>query len=340
MYKKYFFLIFGLFISYALHAQQNKIVSTMEPTLVDHFHTEYFPGQIISNQTMRFYSELNGKLISVPRNGQFVQKDAILFKFDVSHYLLKKKALKTKKSRLNAEFELAKSKYTRYKKLKNGGASKEELETRLYEMRVRALKLKEINVNIEELNYQINKTTVRAPFTGYVYNINVNENELITESQFLFEFKNINDLSLTGTVPLKHLSQINISTKIQLLYKDKTYLTTLKRLLPFNEISSDSFEIFAPLDNHFIVNDAILFRFIIHDDSLIEINKKSVVFAEKGLGIWLVNKQNIVSLIPITLLSSSKDKYIIKLSIPNKKIIFQGKSNLKNGDKVTISTST
>lgn len=159
-------------------------------------------GSILANEQVELKSEVSGKIMNIYfTEGQAVTKGEQLLKIDdteLQAQLDKQKANK----KLNEDIE-----FRQRKLLEKDAISQEEYDNALN-------RLKTTEADIRLLEAQLAKTTLRAPFDGYIGFRFVSVGAFISPSLVIATLYNLNPAKLEFSIPAKHASRVAVNSKI------------------------------------------------------------------------------------------------------------------------------
>ena len=159
-------------------------------------------GAIMANETIEVKSEVSGKITRIFFNeGQAVKKGAVLIKILDDELLAQLDKAKYNK-KLNEDNE-----FRQRKLLEKEAISQEEYDNALN-------RLNTTNADIRLLEAQLAKTTIRAPFDGYIGFRYVSEGAYITPSLVVATFYNLNPAKIEFSIPAKHVTKVKANSKI------------------------------------------------------------------------------------------------------------------------------
>ncbi|NND31937.1 MAG: efflux RND transporter periplasmic adaptor subunit [Saprospiraceae bacterium] len=161
-------------------------------------NTIYASGTIVANEQVELQSEVSGRLIGLNiSEGSFVQKGQLIAKLDDSE-------LRAQLKRLDYEDELAIQVEARQRKLLDINAiSKEE-----YDLAMN--KVNTLGADRELLEVQLEKTEVRAPFSGRIGFKNISEGAYITPNVIIANLVQTNPVKIDFSIPEKYTNDVQV----------------------------------------------------------------------------------------------------------------------------------
>lgn len=152
------------------------------------------PGSLIPSEEVMLYSEVSGRVNKILFNeGQKVQKGQTLILVDTD-------ILQAQKKQLAVELDLAEKDEKRKKGLLNGKAIS------LEEYEISASKLASLEAQIELLNTQISKATLKAPFSGVVGLREVSEGAFVNSTTPIAKLIQNDPIKLEFSIPEMYAS--------------------------------------------------------------------------------------------------------------------------------------
>lgn len=160
-------------------------------------------GSILANEEVEIRSEISGRLVKLYfKEGDYVRKGAILFHINDED-------LKARLRKLQFNKKLAEDNEFRQKRL----LEKEAISQREYDIAVNSVNT--IQADIEDLQAQIAKYTVRSPFDGNIGLRYVSEGAIISPATRIASLTNLNPAKLDFSIPAKYASSVGKGSKVQ-----------------------------------------------------------------------------------------------------------------------------
>ncbi|GAB3163873.1 efflux RND transporter periplasmic adaptor subunit [Telluribacter humicola] len=164
----------------------------------------YASGTIVPNEEVDMKAEMSGRLISLNiREGSYVQKGQLIAKIN-------DKDLKAQLAKVEYNEELAKRIEARQKKLLDIEAiSREEYE-------ITANNIRTIGADKDVIMAQLEKTEIRAPFSGTIGLKNISEGAFLSPGTSVATLVQTNPVKVDFTVPEKYSRYIRLGSEVRL----------------------------------------------------------------------------------------------------------------------------
>ncbi len=187
-------------------AQQNNApllveVFVVQPDTID--NNIFTNGTLISNEEVDLASESSGIVRDIfLEEGAAVEKGDLLLKINDSD-------LQAQLNRAEYRLTLAEERERRQEQLlEKGGISQEEYDATLNEVNV-------LRAEVNLIEAQIDKTEIRAPFSGQLGLKYVSDGSYISSNTRIATLQDIDPIKIDFSVPERYASQVRIGTKVR-----------------------------------------------------------------------------------------------------------------------------
>lgn len=216
------------------------LITTLAAKATEFTHYIEIQGNVTTKNLLVIYPEYNGILTHVyVKEGQTVKKGQLLAKIDDG-------GLSQQLAQIKIEADLAETTYARQKRLwnQNIGSEIQYLQAKsAYEARAKAVK---------QLEQQISKTTVKAPFSGTIDNIITEQGSVVAAGQTpLIRIVNLNDMYIETDVPERYLTSVTKGkeVKVELPVLNKTVATKIRQAGDYINPDNRTFRIEVAIPN-------------------------------------------------------------------------------------------
>lgn len=211
---------------------------TVKDTLFNHFVE--LQGNVSTKKNLVIYPEYSGVLTQVyVKKGQKVSKGQTLAKIDDG-------GLSQQLSQLQIQAELAKTTFERQERLWNQkiGSEIQYLQAKSnYEAQQRA---------VGQLQQQIAKTNVRAPFSGTIDDVITDQGSLVVPGQTqLFRIVNLDEMYVETDVPERYISDVTPDKDVEVEFPilGKTIQTKVRQAGDFINPANRTFKVEVAIPN-------------------------------------------------------------------------------------------
>ena len=212
-------------------------VASVKGTLFTHYVE--FQGDVKTKQNVVILSEYSGTLSSIyVKEGQRVSKGQVLAKIDDG-------GLSQQVAQLQAQADLAQTTFERQKKLWSQKIGS-EIEYLQAETNAKAA----LN-SLNQTKAQLEKTNVRAPFTGTIDNVIADQGSIVSAGSTLFRIVNLNSMYVEAEVPEKYLTSVKKGTTATVYFPmlGKTTESKVRQVSNFINPNNRSFSIEVAVSN-------------------------------------------------------------------------------------------
>jgi len=286
------------------------------------------PGTIIPGEEVQLYSEVSGRIQSINfKEGQVVQKGALLLQVDTD-------VLKAQRQQQNVELDLAQKDEARKKSLLAGkGITLEEYERS-------ASTLAAVKAQIDLINVQISKASIRAPFTGRIGLRHVSEGAFITSATLITTLVQENPIKVEFAVSERYATAVVAGQTIEFSPEksQKSYTAKVYAFEPMIDAGTRMMTIRASLknDGKLIAGSFVSVKYDLgKEQNAFMVPAESVIPVLKGQKILVVRNGKVAE-IPVELGIRTADKVqVIGALSPGDQVLISGLLAVKEGMPVT-----
>jgi len=200
-------------------------------------------GNVTTKQMLVIYPEYSGILVKVlVKEGQKVNKGEVLAKIDDG-------GLSQQLAQLEIKTSLSKTTFERQKRL-----WEQKIGSEIQYLQAKALYEAE-QKSVDQLKQQLDKTIVKAPFSGIIDDVITNQGSVVGAGQSpLFRIVNLNNMYIETEIPEKYIAIITKNKKVKIDFPvlGKTLQTKIYQTSNFINPANRTFkaEIHFPNKNH------------------------------------------------------------------------------------------
>jgi len=196
-------------------------------------------GNIMANEEVQLQPEISGRVTDIFfTEGEFVSQGKLLVKLNDAD-------LRAQLKKAEVALELAEQDESRKRQLLDIKA----VSTEEYDQS--ATMLKSAQAEIELIKAQIDKTEIRAPFSGVIGLRMISKGAFVNAGQNIAELQQVQPMKLDFAVPERHSSKINLQSRVSFTVEGMrdTFQAKVYAIDPAIDLSNRSFRVRATTQN-------------------------------------------------------------------------------------------
>jgi membrane fusion protein (multidrug efflux system) len=166
-------------------------------------------GTLLPKEEVLLSTEIGGRIVGIYfQEGSLVNKNQLLFKLNDDE-------LQARLNQVKARYDMESKNLLRLEYLiKSGGVAQQELDES-------KTKIQEFTAEISLINAQIEKTTIKAPWSGHIGLRNVSEGAVIAVGTPLATLRQLNPLKVVFNIPEQYGSYVQKNNLVQVFSENK-----------------------------------------------------------------------------------------------------------------------
>ena len=322
------------------------VVQVAEVTRVELAPTVAVPGTIYSHNEMQITAGIAGQLEMVAEPGTVVSSGQPVARVDTRPLQLQRAEQEALLERAEINVRQLSSQLRRQRELQNESLVSEfELEQTEANRDLAVSDANITRVRIRQIDDQIRRAVIRAPFTGVVISRERRAGEDVARGEILGEMTDIQNLEVRAFVPLKHLPRTRVGQSLDIFATDARHTGTIRALVPTGDVRSQTFEArvdLPPLATGDwtvgqLVSVAIPIRAI---ELALTVPRDALVLRANGSFVYRINGENKAEQIAVELGDSAGDLIAVSGALAEgDRVAIRGAENLTEGAAVRIMTS-
>lgn len=341
--------VLSLLFTASAFAQQasTRVVRVAEVSRTELAPTVAVPGTIYSRNEMQVTAGITGQLIMVAEPGTIVDKGQPVARVDKETLLLQRAEQEALLERAEINVRQLNSQLRRQRELQNERLVSEfELEQTEAN---RDLAISDANitkVRIRQIDDQIRRADVRAPFRGVVISRERRAGENVARGEVLGQITDIENLEVRAFVPLKHLSRTSVGDSLGVFATDAHRTGLIRSLVPTGDIRSQTFEaridLPAEAATTWTVGQLVSVAIPIRARELtLTVPRDALVLRADGSYVFRINAENKAERIRVQLGDEAGELISITGDLAEgDRVAIRGAENLTDGAEVRIMVSS
>jgi len=304
------------------------------------------PGTIYSRNDVQVTAGVAGQLVMVAEPGTLVQKGGAIARIDKETLLLQRAEQEVLLERAAINIRQLNSQLSRQRELEGSSLVSEfELEQTEANRDLAVSDAKLTKVRLRQIDDQIRRADVRAPFTGVIISRAHRAGEDVSRGEILAQMTDIRNMEVRAFVPLKHLQRTVVGESITVFATDMQYEGSIRSLVPTGDIRSQTFEarIDLPVEasGSWTVGQLVSVGIPIRSgEETLAIPRDALVLRQNGSYVFRINDENKAERIEVTLGDSSGELIGVAGALQEgDRVAVRGAENLREGADVKIMIS-
>lgn len=337
-----------LFFAVQALAQQPpaSVVQVTEVSRTELAPTVAVPGTIFSRNDVQITAGVAGQLEMVAEPGAVVEKGQPVARIDKRPLLLLRAEQEALLERAEINIRQLNSQLRRQRELQNESLVSEfELEQTEANRDLAVSDANITKVRVRQIDDQIRRADVRAPFTGVVISRERRAGEDVARGDILGQMTDVQNLEVRAFVPLKHLQRTEVGQSLDVFATDERYTGTIRALVPTGDVRSQTFEARIDLSSaatgSWTVGQLVSVAIPIRAKELaLTVPRDALVLRASGSYVFRISNDNKAEQISVELGDSSGSMIaVIGALKEGDRVAIRGAENLSDGADVKIMLS-
>jgi RND family efflux transporter MFP subunit len=304
------------------------------------------PGTIYSRNDVQVTAGVPGQLLMVAEPGTALRSGALVAAIDKQPLVLQRDEQEALLARAEIGIRQLESQLRRQRELAGSNLVSEfELEQT---QASRDLAISDANitrVRIRQIDDQIRRADIRAPFSGVVISRLRRAGEDVSRGEVLARMTDLENMEVRAFVPLKHLPRTVAGDPIQVFATEAMHTGRIRILVPTGDLRSQTFEARIDLPASAaaawtvgqLVSVAVPIR---ARATTIAIPRDALVLRQNGSFVFRISDENKAEKIPVTIGDSAGELVAIEGALAEgDRVAIRGAENLQEGADVKIMLS-
>ena len=319
-------------------AMPAKVVQTANVERTEIAPTIAVPGTVYSRNDVQVTAGVSGQLLGVAEPGTIVREGEPVARIDKRALLLQREEQEALLERAEINIRQLESQLRRQRELQGSSLVSEfELEQTEANRDLAVADARIIKVRIRQIDDQVRRADVLAPFTGIVISRAYRGGEDVARGEVLAQLTDITNMEVRAFVPLKHLPRTVVGETINVLAANASYEGKIRALVPTGDIRSQTFEahIDLPLTaaGDWTVGQLVSVAVPIRSrESVLAVPRDALVLRHNGQFVFRINDDNNAEQIAVELGDSSGDMIAVSGALQEgDRVAIRGAENLRDG---------
>ena len=327
-------------------AQQLPAASVVQVASVSRIElapTVAVPGTIYSRNEVQLTAGVTGQLLMVAEPGTFVNMGDSVARIDSQPLLLQRAEQEALLQRAAINVRQLESQLRRQRELVSSNLVSEfELEQTEANRDIAISDTNITRVRIRQIDDQIRRANIRAPFSGIVISRVHRTGEDVARGEILALMTDIQNMEVRAFVPLKHLPRTMVGDAIEVFATGTQFEGRIRALIPTGDVRSQTFEARIDLPQsaaeNWTVGQLVSVAVPIRARKIsLVVPRDALVLRNNGSFVFRINQENKAERIRVEIGDSSGA--LVAVSGPlveGDRVAVRGAENLREGTAVKI----
>jgi len=330
----------------AQQAAPARVVQVANVSTAEIAPTIAVPGTIYSRNEVQITAGVAGQLVMVAEPGTFVQAGEAVALIDKRPLQLQRAEQEALLERAEINLRQLESQLRRQRELAASDLVSEfELEQTEANRDLAVSDANITRVRIRQIDDQIARADIRAPFDGVVISREHRGGEDVARGEVLAQLTDIRNMEVRAFVPLKHLPRTVVGDPIRVFATDASHLGRIRALVPTGDVRSQTFEAHIDLPvsalESWTVGQLVSVAVPIRTrTSSLAIPRDALVLRHNGAFVFRINDDNIAEQVAVNVGDTAGELIAVTGSLQEgDRVAIRGAENLNEGATVRIMMS-
>ncbi len=308
-------------------------MQTMAPVLV-------VPATVVSRADARIAAEVSGMLIWVADVGQRFAAGEMVAEVENTALKLRRPELEAEIAQQEARVEFLRSEEARLNRLATqNNAARNSLEQTRADRLVAENEALAAQARLAQLDFQLDRTRIKAPFDGAVVARLSQAGELVGPGTLVVRLLNPNRLELIARAPLDYLPYLAVGDEVEFSVAARSYRGPVRTLVAVGDENTHQFEVRIDVaDTSLPVGQtARLSVPAANAREVLAVPRDALVLRPEGISVFVIDDQMTAAQVGVTTgLASGELIEVVGGVEPGDKVVVRGNERLRTGQTVTI----
>ena len=333
----------SLVLSCGVLAQQPPAnVRTANASLQSMASMTQVPGTVVSRSDARLAAEVEGRLLQVVDVGTIVGENEVIAKIEDTALQLRQAELKAEVTRAEASLRYLEAEEKRLGKLAEANLTSVTLVDQTRSQRdVARSDLKVAQTRLAQVNDQLDRSQIKAPFPGTVVERLARIGERLAVGSEVARIVNPNDLEVVARAPLEYMSYVAVGDSLNLQTRDGWVAQALVRsVVAVGSENTHVYELRLDIAPQMFPVGQTLRVWVPTSDlrEVLTVPRDALVLRSDGITVFVVDDSNTAQRISVETGIGSGDLIEIRGALnAGDKVITRGNERLQAGQTVQVS---
>jgi len=298
----------------------------------------WVPGTVVSRNDAWISAEVSGRLTNVAEVGDTIANEGVLAQLDQRALQLRLEDNEANIKRLQASLAFNAKQLDRLQQLrKSDSASKTQYDQATTQREMVAQELIQAKTASARTQYDLDRTTVRAPFNGRVAERALQAGEFASVGARLLRLVDVQQLEIRANAPIAVARHLRQGSQVAVRASGHEVTGLLRAVVPVGDAISRSIEVRVSVTSHFaLVGSAV--RVALPTESLQTVNAvpRDAIHLRSHSQHVIVVENNKATVVPVTPGVVSGNWIAVDQVERGQRVVLRGGERLRNGQTISI----
>ena len=307
-------------------------VTAMAPTM-------QVAGTVLSRSDVLLSSEVEGRLLEVAEVGQRFAAGDVLARIEDTALALRAQELEAEIARVESRLAFLEAELTRYESLAQSNlASRTQIDQTRSERDISRSDLAIARSRLAQVQDQIERTRIRAPFDGIVALRLVEAGERVAVGTQVMRAYDPGRLEVVARAPLSYYRYLQPGDELAVRVNDEVIAAPLRTLVSQGTETVHVFELRLDLEQSLPVGQTVRVTIPTADvREVLAVPRDALVLRGDGASIYVVDEQNTARQVRVAVGIGSENLIEVKGPVqPGDKVVIRGNERLRAGQAVQV----
>jgi len=297
-------------------------------------------GTIIGTYDSSISSEVDGLLEEVVEVGDYLEKGDVIARVDSLTIHLRKLEIESELIPVAAKLEFYRREVERLTMLaEHNNAAKSRLDEMISEREQAIGQIKIIKARLAQVNDQMKKCTIRAPFSGIITERFSSKGERLETGDEVVRLVNTDELEIQARIPSDAITLIKKGSELEVTDGERNIISIVRAVVPVGDDVSRLYELRLDFNEPgWAIGHAVRVAVpIAKKRRVTAVPRDALVIRQDGTKVFRVNENGIAEVIPVKTGMANNTYIEIKNGINiGDRIVIRGNERLRPGQRVVI----
>lgn len=325
----------------AAHAQEGEVVVELaNVTQSSSGSVLRLPANVISMRDAEISAEVTGRLTWVAEVGQEIAKGEPLAVIDDHLLQLQLRNDRAEITRLKADIQYNRRQIKRLEKLaRQNNTAQAELDAIQSQLEMLLQEQAIAEVQRERTLYDLERSRVRAPYTGIVVSREMSAGEYTTSGRALMRLVDLQSLEISVNAPLRVARYVESGSQLQVEGDEIQLLAAVRAVVPVGDARSRMMELRLALEpGHWQIGEAVTVELPDGASSTaLSVPRDALVLRNDEVYVFTVSRNNTAVKVPVTTGAGHGSRIAIEGDLsPGDAVVVRGAERLREGQRVKV----